>query len=171
MSLSITARYIHIAALYTFHAGRATRRVWDNHNMTPRTMQTALNTANAIIHLCVFIWWLLSKSDWSMDAEHIQISRMQAITAPDLTPTIEDIEEQLNEVYAQISDDLNQQFDSYPAPILKAIETPLDSELSAASLPSLSWTKADLVQACRSYGLKPTGAKTLLVERLLHQLT
>ena len=170
MSLSTTARYIHIAAVYSYHAGRAARRVWDNHSLTPRTMQAALNTANAIIHLCVFVHWLLSKSDWSMDAEHIQISRMQAVTSPDLTPTIEEIEEQLNEVYAQISDVLNQQFDSYPDPIIEAIESPIDSELSSASLPSLIWTKADLVQACRNYGLKPTGAKTVLVERLLHQL-
>jgi len=170
MSLSLTARYIHIASTYTFHAGRAARRVWDAHRMTPRTLQAALNAANSVIHLCVFIHWLLNESDWSMDAEHIQISRMQAVTAPDLTPTIEDIEAQLNEVYAQISDDLNQQFDTDPAPIIEAIESPLDSVPSAAPLPSLSWTKADLVQACRNYGLKPTGAKTVLVERLLHQL-
>jgi len=170
MSLSTTARSLHIAAVYTYHAGRATRRVWDAHSMTPRTLQAALNTANAVIHLCIFIHWLLNESDWSTDIKSIRIKTMKTTATPDLTPTIEDIEAQLNEVYAQISDDLNQEFDSYPDPIINAIEAPLDSELSSASLPSLSWTKADLVQACRNYGLKPTGAKTVLVERLLHQL-
>ena len=170
MSLSITARYLHIATTYTFHAGRAARRVWDAHRMTPRTMQAALNAANAVIHLCVFVHWLLNESDWSTDIKSIRIKTMKTTATPDLTPTIEDIEAQLNEVYAQISDDLNQQFDTDPAPTIEAIESPIDSESSAAPLPSLSWTKADLVQACRNYGLKPTGAKTVLVERLLHQL-
>jgi len=150
MSLSLTARYLHIASVYAYHAGRAARRVWDNHGMAARTMQAALNAANTVIHLCVFAHWLLSKSDWSMDAEHIQISRMQAVTVPDFTPTIEDIEEQLK--------------DAMPAPAADP------QPETAAVAPSMSWTKSDLVSACRCYGLKPTGAKTVLLGRLLHQL-
>ena len=112
--------------------------------MTPRTMQAALNAANTVIHLCVFIHWLLNDSDWSKDIKRVRIAPMQAVTAPDLTPTIEAIEEQMRE--------------AMPEP------------QTAAVAPSMSWTKSDLASACRCYGLKPTGAKTVLLGRLLHQL-
>jgi len=148
MSLSLTARYFHIAAVYTYHAGRAARRVWDSHSLTPRTMQAALTTANAVIHLCVFTWWLLNESDWSKGIKHVRIAPMQAVTAQDLTPAIEEIEQQMRE--------------AMPAP------QPQPEPQTAA--PSMSWTKSDLVSACRCYGLKPTGAKTVLLGRLLHQL-
>jgi len=144
MSLSLTVRYLHIAAVYTFHAGRAARRVWDNHSMAVRTMQAALTTANAVIHLCVFIHWLLNDSDWSKDIKRGRIAPMQAVTAPDLTPTIEDIEEQLKE--------------AMPEP-----ET-------AADAPSMAWSKPAMASACRCYGLKPKGTKAVLLGRLLHQL-
>jgi len=147
MSLSLTARYTHIAAIYTFHAGRAVRRVWDRHSMTARTMQTALNAANAVIHLCVFVHWLLNESDWSKDIKHIRSSPMQAITAPDLTPTIEDIEEQLKEAMTEP--------ESEPEP------------QAAAAGASMAWSKPDLVSACRCYGLSTKGSKATLLERLL----
>jgi len=156
MSLSLTARYLHIAATYTFHAGRAARRVWDTHSLTPRTLQAALNTANSVIHLCIFVYWLLNESDWSTGNRSAKLQ-----TAATLEPT-PIIEEKLKESTPAPQSDTS--------PTIEAIEAPIDSELSAAPLPSLSWTKADLVQACRNYGLKPTGAKTALVERLLHQL-
>jgi len=148
MSLSLTARYTHIATVYTFHAGRATRRVWDNHSMTPRTMQAALTAANAVIHLCVFILWLLNDSDWSKDIKSIRSSPMQAIAAPDLTPTIEDIEEQLKE----------------------AMPEPQPEPQTAAVAPSMSWSKPDMVSACRCYGLSTKGSKAALLERLGQRL-
>jgi len=148
MSLSLTARYTHIAAVYTFHAGRATRRVWDSHNMTPRTMQAALTAANAVIHLCIFIHWLLNDSDWSKDIKSIRSSPMQAVTAPDLTPTIEEIEEQLRE----------------------AIPEPEPEPQTAAVAPSMSWSKPDMVSACRCYGLSTKGSKATLLERLGQRL-
>jgi len=153
MSLSLTARYAHIAAIYTYHAGIAARRVWDRHSMTARTMQTALTTANTVIHLCAFIWWLVNESDWSKDIKHIRSSPMQAIAAPDLTPTIEDIEEQLREAMPEPESERSPE----PAP------TP-------AAAPSMSWTKPDLVSACRCYGLSTKGSKAALLERLGQRL-
>lgn len=150
MSLSLTARYLHIASVYTYHAGRAARRVWDSHSMTPRTLQAALTAANAVIHLCVFTWWLLNESDWSKGIKHVRIAPMQAVTAQDLTPAIEEIEQLMTE--------------AMPAPAADP------QPETAAVAPSMSWTKSDLVSACRCYGLKPTGAKTVLLGRLLHQL-
>jgi len=144
MSLSLTARYTHIATVYTFHAGRAARRVWDNHSMTARTMQAALTAANAVIHLFIFIHWLLNDSDWSKDIKSIRSAPMQAIAAPDLTPTIEDIEDQLRE----------------------AIPEPQ----TAAVAPSMSWSKPDMVSACRCYGLSTKGSKAALLERLGQRL-
>jgi len=149
MSLSITARYLHIAAAYTYHAGIAARRVWDRHGMTGRTMQAALTTANAVIHLCVFTWWLVNDSDWSKDIKNIRSSPMQAIAAPDLTPTIEEIEEQLREAMPE------------PQP------EPEPEPQTAAGAPSMSWSKPDLVSACRCYGISPKGSKAVLLERLL----
>ena len=146
MSLSLTARYIHTAAVYSYHAGRAARRVWDNHNMTARTMQSALTAANAVIHLCIFIHWLLNDSDWSKDIKSIRSAPMQAIAAPDLTPTIEDIEEQLKE----------------------AMPAPEPEPQAAAAVPSMSWSKPDMVSACRCYGLSTKGSKATLLERLGH---
>jgi len=148
MSLSITARYLHISAVYTYHAGIAARRAWDNHSLTARTMQAALNAANAVIHLGLFIHWLLNDSDWSKDIKHIRSSPMQAIAAPDLTPTVEEIEEQLREAMPE------------PKP------EPEPEPQAAAGAPSMSWSKPDLVSACRCYGISPKGSKSTLLERL-----
>ena len=36
--------------------------------------------------------------------------------------------------------------------------------------PDSSWTKPDLMTACRAYGLKATGSKAVLLARLLARL-
>lgn len=73
---------------------------------------------------------------------------MQAIAAPDLTPTIEDIEEQLKE----------------------AMPEPQPEPQTAAVAPSMSWSKPDMVSACRCYGLSTKGSKAALLERLGQRL-
>jgi len=69
---------------------------------------------------------------------------MQAVTAPDLTPAIEEIEQQMRE----------------------AMPEPEPEPQTAALAPSMAWTKPDLVSACRCYGLSTKGSKSTLLERL-----
>ena len=155
----LSTRYTFIALVYTFHAGKAFRRVWDNHGMTDRTLHAGYQVVKYTIALALFVNWFLNESTWSKDT----------MTPEDNCPTIEDIERQLVTVMGEL-------------PLVTKLESPepidngtfverytrynMDSHGMPEPTPDMSWTKPDLVKACRCYGLKTTGNKAQLLERL-----